>query len=95
MGKYQYRLRDVVREKQGTKCCYCRVEMTPSRHARGSKNEAQQQTDETLEHLVRLEDGGTNNLDNLALACYSCNRGRGVMDWFTYTSYIRGELNYA
>jgi 5-methylcytosine-specific restriction endonuclease McrA len=34
---------------------------------------------------------GRHLLDNLALACKSCNDGRGVIDWLTYASWIRNE----
>lgn len=43
---------------------------------------------ESIEHLVRKEDGGTNALDNLALAHRGCNKGRGDINWFVYKSYV-------
>ena len=30
----------------------------------------------TLDHIIALFAGGTNELDNLALACFHCNRGK-------------------
>lgn len=33
---------------------------------------------ETLEHIVPRHHGGTNALDNLAIACATCNQGKGV-----------------
>lgn len=47
-------------------CHWCRVGLT-------------QQT-ATVEHLVPLARGGSNRIDNLALACGSCNHTRGS-DW--------------
>ncbi|WP_370881073.1 HNH endonuclease [Rhizobium mesoamericanum] len=47
---------------------------------------------ETLEHLDRRSDGGSNRRANLALACFDCNAGRGSMDWLTYTTIKRDEL---
>lgn len=47
---------------------------------------------ETIEHLRKKEHGGTNAIDNLALACRQCNEGRGSLDWLTYKSYRMGEL---
>ncbi|WP_245482255.1 HNH endonuclease [Mesorhizobium sp. M4A.F.Ca.ET.020.02.1.1] len=46
---------------------------------------------ETLEHLDRRTDRGSNDRGNIALACYRCNTGRGDVDWLTYKSIRRGE----
>lgn len=36
----------------------------------------------TVEHIIPLVRGGTNDLINLALACYGCNNERGdSLDW--------------
>jgi 5-methylcytosine-specific restriction endonuclease McrA len=35
----------------------------------------------TIEHLVPLSLGGTNNTDNIALACAPCNHKRGREAW--------------
>lgn len=83
-------LREKLREKQGGKCCYCRVTMTPPIVA--TKKRKPLPTSETIEHLHRRRDGGGNQWDNIALACFRCNTGRGSTDWLTYTSYRRGEL---
>jgi 5-methylcytosine-specific restriction endonuclease McrA len=47
---------------------------------------------ETIEHLNRRADGGGNDRDNVALACYACNTGRGTVDWLTYATIRRGEI---
>lgn len=47
-----------LRERDGDDCFFCLRRM-------GS--------DRTLEHIVRWADGGTNDLDNLALAHRDCN----------------------
>lgn len=83
-------VRTILREKQGGKCCYCGVKMTPP--VNRTKRRGQPATMETLEHLCRLADGGGNRRDNLALACYSCNNGRGSLDWLTYKSLKMGEM---
>ncbi len=80
-------LRRTLRKKQKGKCCYCGVLMTPATNPKAAIA-----TTETVEHLRRRSDGGTDRKDNLALACYDCNTNRGGMDWLTYTSYRRGEL---
>lgn len=56
-------LRDKVGSRDGWKCCYC--------------DRALGLTTATLEHVVPRSLGGTNALDNLKLACESCNRARG------------------
>jgi hypothetical protein len=32
----------------------------------------------TIDHVIPLQRGGTNNLDNLALACFHCNRQKSA-----------------
>jgi 5-methylcytosine-specific restriction endonuclease McrA len=83
-------LRAKLRERQQGRCCYCLKPMTPSMMP--TKKAKPLPTSETLEHLHRTAEGGTNRADNLALACHQCNTGRGGIDWLTYTSYRRGEL---
>lgn len=87
MGKAGPRpeLRATLRQKQGGRCCYCRVKM------RISFSNSKHPYAETLEHLDRRADGGSNARDNIALACYDCNSGRGSIDWLTYTTIKRGE----
>jgi 5-methylcytosine-specific restriction endonuclease McrA len=46
----------------------------------------------TIEHLRRKCEGGTSDLDNIALACQDCNHRRGAIDWLTYASIKRGEI---
>jgi 5-methylcytosine-specific restriction endonuclease McrA len=48
---------------------------------------------ETLEHLRRKSDGGTNAIDNMALACATCNQSRGGLDWLTYKTMKMGEAH--
>lgn len=39
-------------------------------------------TPATLEHIVPRTHGGANALDNLAIACFGCNSGKGHrLDW--------------
>jgi hypothetical protein len=51
-----------VRERANFLCEYC--------HA----NEQWQYVPFTVDHVIPLRKGGANNLDNLALACFHCNR---------------------
>jgi hypothetical protein len=55
-------VRAAVRKRAGFQCEYC--------HAA----ETWQYVELTLEHLVPLVAGGASTVDNLALACFACNR---------------------
>jgi 5-methylcytosine-specific restriction endonuclease McrA len=52
---------------QGGKCCYCQRPFTK----RGA-------TRATIEHRKALMDGGSDDLNNLAAACFHCNQHRGT-----------------
>ena len=60
--KIPARLQETVRERAGHLCEYC--------HA----SEAWQYVEFTMEHLTPLAEGGESTADNLALACFACNR---------------------
>lgn len=90
MSKYMP-ARRVLRKKQNGACCYCGEPMTTPPKGRPPNGGWPPKT-ETLEHLRRRSDGGKSNYDNLALACYDCNVGRGALDWPTYKSLKMGEL---
>ena len=49
-------------------CCYCRFGFLVS--------------DLTLEHIIPLSYGGSNEDDNVDLACKPCNHLRGKESWF-------------
>lgn len=81
--------RNLLIRYQQNKCCYCECQMLPANtrlgvgfHPRGA----------TVEHLRRKSDGGSNSIQNKAVACYECNSGRGSIDWLTYKSLKMGEL---
>lgn len=54
-----------VKERAGTCCEYCRV----SQLGRLSKFH--------VDHVIALKHGGTDDLENLCLACYKCNGYKG------------------
>ncbi len=54
--------REWVREQAKYLCEYCQT------------NERWQYVRFTIDHVVPLSEGGTDALDNLALACFHCNR---------------------
>lgn len=79
-------------QKQGLFCCYCETPLQKINITNMSRSETPPDA-MTLEHLRRREDGGGDEEDNLALACFFCNTGRGSVDWMTYKSYRMGELH--
>lgn len=87
------KIRSILRSKQGGKCCYCERDMLV--WGKPVPKGGPPKEVETIEHLHRLDDGGTNALDNLALSCFECNVGRGSLDWLTYKSLKRGEFEAA
>ena len=86
-------VRTVLRHKQGNRCCYCDKPMF--RFGKSTPKGGLPHDAETLEHLRRKVDGGSDRPDNLALACAECNVGRGNVDWLTYKSLKMGELQVA
>lgn len=67
--------RTSLAERQNHRCCYCGERTC----AFGPKKRRP-----TLEHVVRKADGGTDDLDNLAMACADCNERRGDVDAYQY-----------
>jgi len=60
--------RTIVSEQQNHRCCYCGIRTT---EVQGFKYSA------TVEHIIPKSQGGPDDLDNYALACYKCNNDRG------------------
>ena len=58
-------MRDLVRERAGDRCEYCRLhqEYSGLRHH--------------IEHITARQHGGSDDADNLALACHRCNLHKG------------------
>jgi hypothetical protein len=74
------RLKAFLHKRQGGLCCYCDKPtlLHPDPWPLGT---ATPDNFATLEHLRRKADGGTNHPDNLAIACFECNAGRGELSW--------------
>ena len=60
-GRVTRRQKQIVRERAGGLCEYCRSQMRFSTH------------DFSVEHILPRHLGGKSTLDNLALACQGCN----------------------
>ncbi len=58
-------------EAQNWRCCYCHCPTTEFGRKRA-----------TIEHYVRLVDGGLDHPENMLMACYGCNRELGfLLEW--------------
>jgi hypothetical protein len=57
--------RRFVRERAGDRCEYCRL------HQRNSE------LAHHIEHVIARQHGGSDSVDNLALACHRCNLHKG------------------
>ena len=57
-------------EAQNWHCCWCACKLTDSPNYPNSA---------TVEHVTPRSIGGTDDMDNLAVACNSCNTKRGVI----------------
>lgn len=68
---------------QKGRCCYCDKVMDIAPANRFSDAAP------TVEHLQRREDGGTDRIGNLALACTRCNWTRGKMNWLEFCTLKR------
>jgi hypothetical protein len=58
--------RDLVRQRAGDRCEYCRLHQEHS----GLRHH--------IEHIAAKQHGGSDNADNLALACHRCNLHKGT-----------------
>ncbi|WP_342216122.1 HNH endonuclease [Mesorhizobium sp. L-8-10] len=63
---YRMWVRRKLVKLQGGACCYCRRQFTKRGPTRA-----------TIEHKKARMDGGTDDLNNLAAACFHCNQHRG------------------
>ncbi len=64
--------KETLRKMQDNQCCWCGRPMQQTHPFRWDY--------ETIEHLTPLSKGGTNDMDNLALAHKKCNEDRGTED---------------
>lgn len=79
-GKVRPVIRNLVRQRAGGLCEYCHT------------LESWQYVPFTMDHVVPLSRGGTDESDNLALSCFHCNRKKG--DRMRAVDPISGEEGY-
>lgn len=88
IGRKVY-IRSRLSEAQNHRCCWCGCLTTDERGKRNSS---------TIEHLVCLSHGGTDDIDNLAMACSYHNNKRGNDSVEVYleklASGLRSQPNY-
>ena len=80
-GKSPKRIRKLRRiaEREGRfRCCWCNGHLTIE--------------SATIEHIIPLSRGGTNELRNLDMACIPCNTARGAPDGEVYEPRWAGEV---
>jgi 5-methylcytosine-specific restriction endonuclease McrA len=66
------KLRLAVVKKCGIKCHYCGRKTVPAnRH---------------LDHVIPVEAGGINSIDNLVVSCKKCNTEKGKIEYWTYVN---------
>jgi 5-methylcytosine-specific restriction endonuclease McrA len=63
-------IRTKLSESQNHRCCYC---------GRVTNNIPFSKLQATLEHVIPKSRGGTNDYDNLVMACSACNNNRGSL----------------
>lgn len=63
----QARLREQVRQRASNRCEYCRLRPEQDRFHPFH-----------VEHIIARKHGGTDDLNNLALACHQCNLHKGT-----------------
>jgi 5-methylcytosine-specific restriction endonuclease McrA len=77
---------DILSEQQNHRCCYCGVRfLSPPEWANTRKRHWKRALDghpqmATIEHVVRLVDGGLRIWDNEVAACTDCNHRRQEVD---------------
>lgn len=69
---------DLLIQRDGTQCTWCCREMIDAPILPGIESSLHM----TLEHMVPLAKGGSDELSNLALACSQCNNERDQLDEF-------------
>ena len=84
-------------QKYGWVCWYCNLPLKPINRGFGSRNNGTLEVRDVsthLDHIVPKSCGGTNDIDNLALACEMCNHAKFDMDAATYLEWLdRGRFS--
>jgi len=63
------------------RCLYCGIQCRVTKIVPGKRQEPDKAT---IDHLTPKSMGGTNNFENLALACRDCNYERQTTPWLEF-----------
>jgi 5-methylcytosine-specific restriction endonuclease McrA len=66
-GRVRGKVRDTIFAQDGHRCAYCLLDL-----------KSQPRIISTLDHVIPVRDGGTNDPSNLIAACWYCNSARGA-----------------
>ncbi len=72
---------DVVIGRDGKRCFWCEIVTIKRRGTRGGKLP---RDTATLDHVIPVCDDGSNDTENLVLACVDCNSRRRNMDFIIF-----------
>lgn len=73
-GKQRQTIRRLILERDGPLCCWCKKPLLFGKRMDFGIREPDDWA--TIEHLIPISRGGTNDLSNLALAHKLCNSSR-------------------
>jgi 5-methylcytosine-specific restriction endonuclease McrA len=76
--KHIRRKREIL-EKKGSTCGYCGRETIVRSEENKRKYNDKRDNWRTVDHIVPLLKGGTNELRNLTISCYRCNLEKGEL----------------
>lgn len=76
--KWSKKVTDAVYKKINGHCAYCGKKLTLE--------------EMVIEHMKPLDDGGTNELDNLISSCWRCNTVKAVRDIEQFRYYISNRV---
>jgi 5-methylcytosine-specific restriction endonuclease McrA len=77
---------EILSEQQGHRCCYCGTRFTEEPP---SDIRLYHDPRPSIEHVIRIADGGAKSWDNEVAACRGCNRCRGEMDPHIFFDLVR------
>lgn len=72
-------VRSRLSEAQNHRCCWCRCLTTEERNKKNSS---------TVEHIKPRCEGGTDDIENLLMACHQCNQKRKTHPWELFLLHI-------
>ena len=82
--------RATIYQSQGGRCFYCERAMYTFRwHSKPLAPGMSRNLLPTCDHLEPRGKGGKDHGDNYVIACFECNRKRGMIPWILFKRYVR------